>query len=55
MRVVDPEPHVFVQDPHDPQIFQLQSTKKAMKRVYSMTRTLSSYRQISNPIAVIEP
>ena len=50
VRVLDPEPHVFVQNPHDPQIFQLQSTKKAMRCVYSMVRTL-----ISNLNTVIEP
>ena len=50
VRVLDPEPHVFVQNPHDPQIFQLQSTKKAMRCVYSMARTL-----ISNLNTVIEP
>ena len=27
-RVVVPEPHVFVHDCHDPQLFQVQSTKK---------------------------
>ena len=47
---LSPEPHVLVQNPHDPQIFQLQSTKKAMRCVYSMASTL-----ISNLNTVIEP
>ena len=34
-RVLEPEPHVWEHDPHDPQLFQVHATKKRVNKMYA--------------------